>query len=244
MDTNDKDQPIVAEQASAQPLETEAVQAGSPNAGESQEGDKPSAVGSDPAPKSEPKPAPEARSEASADPEPQPESGPGDPLERAKEETERFRNQMLRIAADFDNFRKRSRREVEDASRRAREDFLRELLPVFDNLERAATHAEQVSDARAVSDGVKMVLRQFQDTLAKLGVARLKTVGQPFDPNFHEAIQQIATDEHPAGTVVAEVLPGYAWQERLVRAAMVVVAKAPPPPEATPEVTPDAATEA
>jgi molecular chaperone GrpE len=157
-----------------------------------------------------------------------------DPLEQARQEVERFRGQMLRIAADFDNFRKRARREVDDAARRSREEFLRELLPVFDNLERAAAHAEQVSDARAVADGVKMVLKQFHDTLGKLGVTRIKAIGAPFDPNIHEAIQQLATAEQPPGTVVAEVLAGYEWEARLVRASMVVVSKAPPEPPPEP----------
>lgn len=161
-----------------------------------------------------------------------------DPLEVAKQETERFRNQMLRVAADFDNFRKRSRREVEDAGRRSRDELLRELLPVFDNLERAVAHAEQVQEARAVADGVKMVLRLFHDTLGKLGVARVKTIGEPFDPNVHEAIQQLESTEHAPGIVMAEVLPGYAWDDRLVRAAMVVVAKAPAAP-APAEPAPD-----
>jgi molecular chaperone GrpE len=191
----------------------------------------------EPLPKGQEPPAPVA------EPEPivieEPDEEPVDPIEQAKQETERFRNQMLRIAADFDNFRKRSRREIEDASRRSREDLLRELLPVFDNLERAATHAEQATEARAVADGVKMVLRQFQDTLSKVGVARIKAVGAPFDPNFHEAIQQIESADQPAGTVMAEVLSGYTWDDRLVRASMVVVSKAPvpsqPPSEPTPE---------
>jgi molecular chaperone GrpE len=162
-----------------------------------------------------------------------------DPMEKAREEAARAREQLLRIAADFDNFRKRSRREVEDSARRAREELLRELLPVFDNLERAVLHAEQAQDPKSVAEGVRMVLKQFLDTLGKLGVRRIQTLGEPFDPNVHEAIQQIPSAEHAAGTVVAEVLPGYVCDERLVRAAMVVVAKAPPSP-ATDEAEPGA----
>jgi molecular chaperone GrpE len=153
---------------------------------------------------------------------------PEDLVEKARAEASKMRDQMLRVAADFDNYRKRTRREIDDAGRRAREDFLREVLPVFDNLERAVAHADQAADVRSMADGMKMVLKQFLDTLAKLGVKRVETVGVAFDPAVHEAIQQIATSEQPAGTVVAEVQPGYCWEERLVRAAMVVVAKAPP----------------
>jgi molecular chaperone GrpE len=199
-----------------------------------------------PAETSEPA-APEPEAQAAAAPaadapvvdaapqQPEPEAEQADPLEAAKQDVERYRNQMLRVAADFDNFRKRSRREIEDASRRSREELLRELLPVFDNLERAVSHSEQVPEARAVSDGVKMVLRLFHDTIGKLGVSRVKTLGEPFDPNVHEAIQQLASADHAPGTVMAEVLPGYAWDDRLVRAAMVVVAKAPPDPAPPPE---------
>jgi molecular chaperone GrpE len=148
-----------------------------------------------------------------------------DPLAEARAEVGRIRDQLLRTAADYDNFRKRTRREVEDAQKRGREDLLRELLPVFDNLERAVVHAGQASDAKAVADGVGMVLKQFGDTLGRIGIKRVATIGSPFDPTQHEAIQQLETDEHPAGTIVAEVQPGYAMGDRLVRAAMVVVAK-------------------
>jgi len=150
-----------------------------------------------------------------------------DPLEEAKAEIARVRDQLLRTAADFDNFRKRTRRELDDALKRGREELLRELLPVFDNLERAVVHAGQASDAKAVADGVGMVLKQFVDTLGRIGIKRVPTVGSAFDPTQHEAIQQLETDEHPPGTVVAEVQPGYAMGDKLVRAAMVVVAKPP-----------------
>jgi molecular chaperone GrpE len=173
--------------------------------------------------------APEKLQEHGTEDEKPAEAQP-DALELAKAEAARMRDQMLRIAADFDNFRKRSRREIDDATRRAREDVLRELLPVFDNLERAVVHADQSADVKSVADGVRMVLRQFQDTTGKMGINRVKTVGETFDPNVHEAIQQLATGEQPPGTVVAEVQAGYTWAERLVRAAMVVVAKAPEPP--------------
>ena len=150
---------------------------------------------------------------------------PDSPLEEAQAEIARVRDQLLRTAADFDNFRKRTRRELDDAHKRGKEELLRELLPVFDNLERAVVHAEQASDAKAVADGVGMVLKQFQDTLGKVGIKRIAAVGGPFDPSQHEAIQQIETDDHPPGTIVAEVQPGYALGDRLVRASMVVVAK-------------------
>ena len=150
-----------------------------------------------------------------------------DPLAEAKADTARMREQLLRTAADFDNYRKRSRREVEDAYKKGSEELLRTLLPVFDNMERAVMHAEQTDDSKAIADGVKMVLKQFVDTLARLGITRVPTVGNSFDPLIHEAIQQVETVEHAPGTVVAEVAPGYKMGDRLIRAAMVVVAKPP-----------------
>ena len=148
-----------------------------------------------------------------------------DPLAEAKAEAQRFRDQWMRSAADFDNFRKRSRKELEDTRKAGREELLKDLLPVFDNLERAMTSAERATEVKPVSDGLKMVLRQFIDTLGRSGITKVPTVGQQFDPGLHEAIQQVETDEQPPGTVVAEVQPGYLRGDRLIRAAMVVVAK-------------------
>lgn len=155
-------------------------------------------------------------------------AAPVDPIAEAKAEALRFKDQWMRSAADFDNFRKRSRKELEDTRKAGREELLKDLLPVFDNLERAMTSAERATEVKPVSDGLKMVLRQFTDTLGRSGITKVPTVGNMFDPSLHEAIQQVETDEHPPGTVVAEVQPGYLQGDRLVRAAMVVVAKPKP----------------
>jgi molecular chaperone GrpE len=150
----------------------------------------------------------------------------GDPLAEARAEAAKMKDAWLRSAADFDNFRKRTRKEVEDARRAGREDLLRAVLPVFDNLERAIQSALRSSDVKAVADGLALVQRQFVEALARDGIARVPTIGQPFDPAVHEAIQQVETSEHAPGTVLAEVQPGYTQGDRLMRAAMVVVAKA------------------
>jgi molecular chaperone GrpE len=153
-----------------------------------------------------------------------------DPLEAAKQEAQRLKEQLLRTAADYDNFRKRTRRDLVDADRRGRDEFLREILPVFDNLERAVQHVEKATDVQSVAEGIKMVLRQLTDTLGKMGVERVPTVGTPFDPAMHEAVQHFETSEHPPGSVAAEVQGGYKAQDRLIRPALVVVAKAPAEP--------------
>lgn len=161
-----------------------------------------------------------------------PASSPGaDPLAEAKAEAARFKDQWMRSAADFDNFRKRTRRELDDTRKAGREELLKDLLPVFDNLERAITSADRATEVKPVADGLKMVLRQFMDTLGRSGITKVPTTGAMFDPSVHEAIQQIESDEHPPGTVVSEVQPGYQQGERLIRAAMVVVAKPKAPSE-------------
>jgi molecular chaperone GrpE len=148
-------------------------------------------------------------------------------LEKAHAERDRMREQLLRIAADFDNFRKRSRKEVEEVRRRAIEDTLREVLPIVDNLERAADAMSGATEVAAVADGVHMVLRGFEDIASRLGLKRVPGVGNLFDPTCHDAMQQEETEEHAPGTVVSEIVPGYYLGERLLRPAMVVVAKPP-----------------
>ncbi len=152
---------------------------------------------------------------------------PLDPLDAARADAARLKEQLLRTAADFDNFRKRSRKEVADAEQRGLDNLLRDLLPVFDNLERAVQHAESATDVGSLVDGIRMVMKQFSDTLGRMNIERVEGVGAVFDPSVHEAIQQMVTEEHPPGTVAAEVQAGYRQGERLIRPAMVVVAKAP-----------------
>ena len=159
--------------------------------------------------------------------------------ERLKDTHER----LLRTAAEFDNFKKRSQKEKEDAQKFSTEKLLRDFLPVMDNLERALDHAEQ-HDLKQVIEGVKLVQKLFETTLAKHGVIGFTTVGKPFDPAVAEALMQQESDE-PPNTVVSEMARGYKLHERLVRPAAVVVAKArtpaapssdggTPPPSASP----------
>jgi len=148
-------------------------------------------------------------------------------VESARAERDRMREQLLRIAADFDNFRKRSRKEIEEVRRRTIEDTVREVLPVIDNLERATDATAGATDLAAVADGVQLVLRGFDEVASRLGLKRVKSLGQMFDPTLHDAMQQQETSEHPPGTIVAEVVPGYELGDRLLRPAIVVVAVPP-----------------
>jgi len=155
--------------------------------------------------------------------------GDQDALAAITAERDRLKDQLLRSLADQDNYRKRVLRDKDEAVRKAREDLLRELLPVFDNLDRASQYVTSGADSQAIGKGVEMVLRLFEDTISKLGGKRLKSVGQPFDPTQHEAIQQIETTEQPAGSVVREEMAGYLLNDRLLRPALVVVSRGAPP---------------
>ena len=140
--------------------------------------------------------------------------------ERLKETHERF----LRTAAEFENYKKRAVKEKEDTQKFGVERLLKDFLPVMDNLERALDHAEQ-HDLKQVIEGVRLVQKLFETTLARHGVTGFSAVGKPFDPSLHEALMQQDSDE-PPGTVVSEMARGYKLHDRLVRPAAVVVAKA------------------
>lgn len=171
---------------------------------------------------------------APEDPEtPSAEPSQPDPTATLREERDKLRDQLLRTAADFDNFRKRTRKDLEDAERRGKEEVIREVLPVLDNLERALGASAALSadagaaEVKAIMDGVKMVLKLFEDQATRMGLSKVKTVGERFDPALHDAIQQVETDEQPAGTVMQEIVAGYRLGDKLVRPAMVVVARKP-----------------
>lgn len=164
-------------------------------------------------------------------------------LAEAESTAQQNHDRMMRAAADLDNFRKRSRREVADARTEGQTAVLREILPVVDNLERAVAATESATDTSGIREGVELVLRQFIQTLEKLSVVKVEARGMPFDPNVHEAVSQMATADHPPGTVVEVLQPGYKLGDRLLRAALCVVATAPPPP-APPEPEPEPEPEA
>lgn len=160
-------------------------------------------------------------------------------LEKARADVNRFRDQWLRAAADFDNFRKRARRDVEEAQRKGLEQALLEVLPVSDNLERAVQAASSANDVQSIVDGVRMVLKFFEDALNRLGVERIASVGQTFDPALHEAVQQVETTSAPMGTIMGEMMPGYRLGTKLLRAAVVSVARPPSVPSVAPASTQD-----
>jgi molecular chaperone GrpE len=156
-------------------------------------------------------------------------------LEAEKNET---RERMLRIAAEFENYKKRVKKEQAELEVKVTERVLREFLEIGDNLERAASFDEK-ADLKAVQQGVALVLRSFQSKLERFDVKPFEAKGQAFDPRVHDAISQVTTADAPPGSVVSEVQKGYRIGDRLLRPALVVVAVAPPsPPAAGPDGAP------
>jgi molecular chaperone GrpE len=150
-----------------------------------------------------------------------------DALEAKTREAEEHRDRYLRAAAEFDNARKRTAREREEYTRYANESLLRELLPVLDNFERALQAARGEPAAAAVTAGVELTQRELLRVLEKFGVTPFPAVGQPFDPERHEAIARVPAQGRPEGTVVDETARGYLLNGRVLRPAMVTVASSP-----------------
>ena len=146
-------------------------------------------------------------------------------LYEKEREVQQLNDRLLRLAADFENTRKRLEREKSESISFANESLLRELLPVIDNLERALAHGEAEADLQGMLDGVRMTLKGFLGVMAKYGCTPFDSVGKPFDPNFHEALMQQESAEHPEKCVIQELQKGYTLNERLLRPASVIVSK-------------------
>jgi molecular chaperone GrpE len=146
--------------------------------------------------------------------------------ETAEQESRQHYERLLRVSADFENFKKRAFKEADDFRKYANEFLLMELLTVVDNLERAiqATGSENNATGCLV-EGVEMTLKALLKIFEKFSVKLIDAVGKPFDPNFHQAMMQEASDVYPENTVIREFQKGYLLHERLLRPSMVVVSK-------------------
>ena len=151
-------------------------------------------------------------------------SGPKN-LKEAQAQIGELDNRLLRLTAEYDNFRKRSQREKTETRQFANQHLLEKQLPILDNFEMALAAAKDADPA--IRDGVQMIYDQFLSVLNDAGVEAIEAEGAPFDPNLHEAISQQETAEVEEGTVVQQIQRGYKLNDRLVRPARVVVAKAP-----------------
>ena len=141
-------------------------------------------------------------------------------------QVEQLRDQLLRRQAELINFRKRVEREKAELGAVAQAGVLEKLLPVIDDFERAVV--TDTEDAQAYRQGVELILKSMETVLAGMGVERLEPLGEDFDPEFHEAIARIETEDYPVGQVVDVFLPGYRVRHRLLRPARVAVAASPP----------------
>jgi molecular chaperone GrpE len=138
-------------------------------------------------------------------------------------------DRLLRVSADFDNYKKRATRERQDATRFANEALLQKLAPVLDNLEMALSAASQPQAATpdALKTGVEMIYSQLRTVLGEAGLEEIDAPGKPFDPNWHEAVAQQESATVPEGHVLQQVRKGYKLNDRLLRPASVIVAKSP-----------------
>jgi molecular chaperone GrpE len=153
-------------------------------------------------------------------------------LDRHREQTRQLEEQLLRRAAEFQNYRRRTDLELGQAAARGRGEVVVKMLDVLDDLQRSLDAAEQANDAEqggstyeALKTGVDLVCKKFEDTLHALGVEPIDAVGQPFDENQHEAMMQQPVPEAASGTVVGEIQRGYRMGDRVLRHARVIVAQ-------------------
>lgn len=150
----------------------------------------------------------------------------GGPIAELQKERDDARDQLLRTRAEFVNYQKRSKQQADTDRVYAIGNLARDLLDVIDNLQRA-TDATRGTAGEGIASGLDMVHKQFLATLAKYGVEPIEALGQPFDPNFHDALMQQPSADHPEGTVVTEMSKGYKIHDRVLRPTKVAVSVKP-----------------
>jgi molecular chaperone GrpE len=150
-------------------------------------------------------------------------------LKAAEARAEENYQRLLRVTADFENYKKRMEREMNDFRRFANESLVREILPIVDNLERAleTRHGSNEDAIGGLRQGVEMTLKGLMEALQKFGVVPMEALEKPFDPNFHQAVSQEESERYPENTVCQELQKGYVLNDRLIRPSMVVVSKKP-----------------
>jgi molecular chaperone GrpE len=167
---------------------------------------------------------PAAQSASSSSPQPEPAE---DDSEGLQADLDRFRDLALRSQADFENYKKRSAREKEEAIKYANSSLLEKLIAIVDNFELGLEAARAEGEKSPIFSGMSMVLKQLMDFLADSGLQPIDATGQKFDPNLHEAIAHEPSDEVPEGTVVRQTRRGYRMKDRLLRPSSVVVSSGP-----------------
>ena len=146
-------------------------------------------------------------------------------LEAASREAAENYDRLLRVSAEFENYKKRSAREMQDFRRYANQDLVKDLLPILDNLELALKSAsEEEKTTNGLLEGIELTRQEILRVLEKHNVKQIDALGMPFDPSFHEAVMREETDDHPENTVTNELQKGYLMHDRLIRPSMVAVA--------------------
>lgn len=143
-------------------------------------------------------------------------------IQKLQEENEELKNRLLRLQADFDNYRKRAKAEKVELVEYANQELIKKLLPVLDNMDRASSSSE--SSEEGIREGLEKITKQLKDVLEKEGLAAIDCEGEPFDPNCHEAVMCEEDSEHPSNTVVQELQKGYMMKDKVLRPSMVKVA--------------------
>lgn len=182
----------------------------------------------EPAAEEVPQPADEtAQTDDSAGKDEQPTMAE-DELQRLRNENAELKDRLLRTHAEMENFRRRTQKDALDAMKYQALPVIRDFLPAIDNLQRAIAATEQSGDTQNLIDGIRMVSQQFADALKTHACEPVNPVGQPFDPNLHEALTQIPSAEHEPMTVLQVIDVGYRMHDRIIRPAKVMVSCAPP----------------
>ena len=151
-------------------------------------------------------------------------SNPDDECEKLRAELADLNNKYIRMAADFDNYRKRHAQERESLLKYGAAETMTKLLAVLDTFERAKESLKDIDDAKSVKESYEVAFKQLLDTLKKAGLETIDALGAEFDPNLHEAIAQTPTNEHPDNTVISQMQTGYKLGDRVLRPALVNVA--------------------
>jgi len=146
-------------------------------------------------------------------------------VEEAEAASQNNYDLYVRSQAEIDNLKKRYQKEQQGLVRFANESLIKQLLPVVDNLEKAIAHSYNETSVEALREGVELTLKGLMDVLQKAGVETIEAVGEPFDPNFHEAVSELVDEGVEAGTVIKDLQKGYTLNQRLIRPSMVVVSR-------------------
>nr|MDO8099584.1 nucleotide exchange factor GrpE [Candidatus Njordarchaeota archaeon] len=152
-------------------------------------------------------------------------------LEEEKNKAEQYLNSLKYLKAEFENYQKRTTKEMDELAKRGSERLARKLLAVVDDFERTIAASKAVAEPKKLLSGVEMILKELLKILKSEGIVKIEALGRKFDPELHEAVAVTRTDKHPADTVIEEQRPGYMFEGRVLRPSMVAVAK---PPEKSP----------